>query len=100
MEKKKKLLREVIMKIELKQKDNKKGIVVEALLNNSATRLVMSSEFVKKNRFKKKLDRPIYMRNVDGTFNYKELIKHIVEMELFYRGHREKTVIDMIDRQK
>ena len=60
----------------------------------------MSSEFVKKNRFKKKLNRPIYMKNVDGTLNYKELIKHTVEMGLFYRGHKEKTVIDMIDRQK
>ena len=60
----------------------------------------MSSEFVKKNRFKKKLNKPIYMKNVDGTLNYKELIKHTVEMGLFYRGHKEKTVIDMIDRQK
>ena len=51
MKKKKKLLRKVMVKIELKQEDNKEGIVVEALLDSSATKLVMSSEFARKNRF-------------------------------------------------
>jgi len=59
-EKKKKLLREVIVKIGLKQEDNKDGITMEALLDSRATGLVMSSEFVRKNKFKKKLNRPIY----------------------------------------
>jgi len=39
----------VIIKIELKQKDNKGGITVEALLDNGAIEFVMSSEFVRKN---------------------------------------------------
>ena len=31
----------------------------------------MNSEFVRKNKFKKKkLDRPIYIRNMDNTFNH------------------------------
>jgi len=34
------------------------------------TRLVMSSEFARKQGFKlKKIKRPIYVRNVDGMFN-------------------------------
>jgi len=38
----------------------------------------MSSEFVRKNNFrKKKLYRPIYMRNIDGIFNYKGPIEYI-----------------------
>jgi len=62
------LLREVIVKIGLERIDMQKGITVEALLDSSATELVMSSEFSRKKRFKlKKIERPIYIRNVDGT---------------------------------
>ena len=42
------------MKIGLKQEENKKGIVVEALLDSRATELVMSLEFPRKNNFKKR----------------------------------------------
>jgi len=60
-EKKEKLLKEVTIKIGLKQKEDKERIVVEALLDSRAKRLVISSEFVRKNKFrKKKLERPIY----------------------------------------
>ena len=47
--KKEKLLKEMIIKIELKQEDNKGDITVEALLDSGAIGLVMSSEFVRKN---------------------------------------------------
>jgi len=40
--KKEKLLREVIVKIELKQEDDEDGITVEALLDSSMIELVMS----------------------------------------------------------
>ena len=63
VEKKEKLFREVTVKIELKQEEDKEGIVVKALLDSGMTRLVMSLEFIRKNKFrKKKLDRPIYVR--------------------------------------
>jgi len=52
--KKEKLLRKVTVKIGLKQKDNKEGIVVEVLLDSEVTGLVMSSEFIRKYKFKKK----------------------------------------------
>ena len=41
-EKKEKLLREVITKIELKQEDKEDRIIVEILLNNGVIRLVIS----------------------------------------------------------
>jgi len=54
----------------LERIDTQEGIMVEALLNSGAIEIVISLEFAKKKRFKlKKLERPIYMRNVDGTFN-------------------------------
>jgi len=61
----------------------------------------MSSEFAKEHKFKiKRLNRPIYVRNVDSTFNHEELIEHIVEVKLFYREHNERTEIYMIGGQK
>ena len=63
------------IKIVLKQEEDEEEIVVEMLLDNSATELIISLEFVRKNRFKKKrLERLIYVRNIDGTFNYEGLI--------------------------
>jgi len=44
----------VTVKIELKQEDDDEGIVVEALLDSRVTELIMSSEFARKNKFKKK----------------------------------------------
>ena len=72
-------LREVIVKIGLERIDTQKGVMVEALLDSEATRLVMSSEFTKKQGFKlKKLERPVNMRNVDGSFNKEGLIENTV----------------------
>ena len=58
------------MKIGLKRINTQKGITVEVLLDSGATELVISLEFAKKQGFKlKKIDRPIYIRNIDGSFN-------------------------------
>ena len=64
------LLREVTVKIGLERIDMQEGITVEALLDSGVTGLVMSLEFARKQKFKlKKLDGPIYVRNVDGLLN-------------------------------
>jgi len=74
---------------------------VEALLDSRATRLVISSEFTRKQKFKlKKINRPIYVRNVDGSFNKKRPIEHMVEVNIYYQEHRERTEIDIIGGQK
>jgi len=74
---------------------------MEALIDSGATGLMINSEFARKNKFrKKKLDRPIYIRNVNNTFNYEGPIEYTVEVELFYRGHKERTKIDVIEKQK
>jgi len=48
----------------------------------------------------KKIRRPIYVRNMDGTFNKEEPIKHMVEVNIYYQGYREKIEIDVIREQK
>ena len=95
------LLREVMVKIGLERIDMQEGIMVEALLDSSVTGLVMSSEFARKQRFKlKKLERPIYVRNVDSLLNKKGPIEHTVEVNIYYQGHRERMEIDVIRGQK
>jgi len=61
----------------------------------------MSSEFVRKQGFKlKKLERPMNVRNVDGSLNKEGPIEHMVEVNVYYQGHRERMGIDMIGGQK
>ena len=94
-------LREITVKIGLERIDIQKGITVEVLLDSSATGLVMSSEFAKKQGFRlKKIDRPIYVRNIDGSFNKEGPIEHMVEVNIYYQEHKERTEIDVIRGQK
>ena len=89
------------MKIGLERIDMQEGIMVEALLNNRATELVMSLEFARKQGFKlKKLEGPMHVRNVDGSLNKDGPIEHTVEVNIYYQGHRERTEIDVIRGQK
>ena len=75
--------------------------MTEALLDSGATGLVMSEEFAKKHRFRRtKLKRPVYVRNVNGTLNYMGPIIDIVEVEIFFKRHKERTSIDVIRDQK
>ena len=71
--------REVIVKIGLERIDTQEEMMVEALLDSRAMRLVMSSEFARNQRFKlKKIKNLIYVRNVNGTFNKEELIENVI----------------------
>jgi len=75
--------------------------MVEVLLDSGATGLVMSSEFARKQGFKlKKLERPMNMRNVDGSLNKEGPIENTVEINIYYQGHKERMEIDVIGRQK
>ena len=96
-----KILREVTVKIGLERIDTQEGIIVEVLLDSGATGLVMSLEFARKQGFKlKKLERPMHVRNVDGSLNKKGPIEHMVEVNIYFKEHRERTEIDMIEGQK
>ena len=94
-------MRKVTVKIGLERIDMQEGIMVEALLDSRAMRLVISSEFTRKQRFKlKKLERPMHVRNVDSLLNKEKSIEHTVEVNIYYQGHRERTKIDVIEGQK
>ena len=83
--KEEKSLKEVMVKIGLERIDTYKGITVKALLDSSVTELVMSSEFTRKQEFElKKINRPIYVRNMDRSFNKEGSIEHMVEVNIYY----------------
>jgi len=74
---------------------------VEVSLDSRITRLVISLKFARKQRFKlEKIKRLIYIRNIDGMFNKKEPIDYIVEVNIYYQGHRKRMEIDVIREQK
>jgi len=94
-------LREVTVKIRLERIDMQEEITVEALLDSGATGLVISSEFIRKQGFKlKKLEKPMYVRNMDGLLNKKGPIEYTVKVNIYYQGHRERIEIDVIGEQK
>ena len=95
------LLREMTIKIGLERINMQEGITVEGLLDSGAMGLVMSSEFIRKQGFKlKKIEKPIYIRNVDRMMNKEGPIENTVEVNIYYQEHRERTEINMIEEQK
>ena len=86
------------MKIGLERIDTQEGVTVKVLLDSGVTGLDMSSGSAKKQGFK--LERPMNVRNVDGSFNKEGPIKNTMEVNIYYQGHRERTEIDVIGGQK
>ena len=79
------MLREVTVKIGLEIIDMQEEVIVEVLLDSGAIWLVMSSEFTRKQGFKlKKIERSIYIRNVDGILNKERLIENTIEVNIYY----------------
>ena len=94
------MLKEVTVKIGLERIDTQKEVTVKILLDSNITELVISSEFTKKQGFKlKKIEKLIYVRNVDSSFNKEGSIEHTVEVNIYYQGHRERTEINVIKKQ-
>ena len=59
----------------------------------------MSSEFVRKKKFKlKKIERLIYVRNVNKKFNREGSIEYTVEVNIYYKNYRKRIEIDVIGR--
>jgi len=77
------MLKEVIVKIGPKRIDIQKEVIVEILLNSRTIRLVMSLEFARKQGLKK-IETPIYVRNIDGFFNKERPIEYMVKVNIYY----------------
>ena len=74
---------------------------METLLDSGVTGLVISEEFVRKHKFRRtKLERPIYVRNMNGMLNYAGPIVDTVEVEIYFKEHKKRMLIDVIRGQK
>jgi len=61
----------------------------------------MSLEFAKRQGFKfKKIENPIYIRNMDRTFNKEKPIENTVKVNIYYQGYRKRMKINVIGGQK
>ena len=91
-----KMIMEVWMKVEIEKLDSHEGVTVKALLDSRATELFADKKFVEKHSFKmQKLERPVNIRNVDGTKNSGETITHEIEVNIFFKEHVKRVKMDV-----
>jgi len=89
-------LREVWLEVGIEKLDNHEEVMVKALLDSGATGIFMDKKFVEEHSFRlEKLDRPVEVKNVDGTSNSGGNITHELECNVFYKGHHERLRIDV-----
>jgi len=89
------------MKVGLEKLESHEGIAVKVLLDSGAIGLFMNTTFARKKGFKmKKLKNPLLVKNMDGTVNIGGAITHQVEYNMFFKGHIERTRIDMCNLGK
>ena len=96
-----KILREVWLNIGIEKLDTHEGVTVKALLDSSATGMFMDKRTAARHGFMlQKLERPIMVRNVDGTNNSGGAITHQVEANVYYKGHIERMRMDVCNLGK
>ena len=96
-----KILREVWLNIGIEKLDTYEGVTVKALLDSGATGMFMDKRTAARHGFMlQKLERPIMVRNVDGTNNSGGAITHQVEANVYYKGHIERMRMDVCDLGK
>ena len=89
-------LREVWMKVGLEKLDMHEGVTVKVLLDSGVTGIFMDKEFVQEQGFKmEKLDKPVEVKNVDGTDNNKGRIEYEIECNMYFKGHVERIRVDV-----
>ena len=81
--------------------DTHEGIMVKALLDSSVTGMFMDKKMAAKHGFRlQKLERPVAVRNVDGTNNSGGAITYQVEVNMYYKNHIERMRIDVCNLEK
>jgi len=95
------MLREVWLNVGIEKRDTYKNIMVKALLDSGITGMFMNRRMAAKHGVRlQKLERPIAVRNVDGTNNSEETITYQVEVNMYYKGHIERMRMDVCDLGK
>jgi len=95
------MLREVWLNIGVKKIDTHEDVMIKALLDSDTMGMFIDRQTAARHGFKlQKLERPLMVKNVDGTMNSGGAITHQVECNVFYKGHVERMRIDVCDLGK
>jgi len=95
------MLREVWMSIGVEKLNMHKGITVKALLDSNAIGMFMDKRMAARHGFKlQKLDRPIMVRNLNGTNNSRGAIIYQIECNIYYKDYVERIRMDVCDLGK
>jgi len=79
-----KMLREVWLNIGVEKVDTYKGMTVKVLLDSGTTGVFMDQKMAVRHGFRlQKLERPIVVRNINGTNNSAGAITHQVEINVY-----------------
>jgi len=96
-----KMLRKVWLNIGIEKIDIYKGIMVKALLDSGTTGMFMDRKIAAKHGFKlQNLERPVMVRNVNGTNNSTGTISHQIEVNIYYKNHVKRMKIDVCNLEK
>jgi len=96
-----KMLREVWLNIGVEKIDIHEGVIVKALLDSGATEMFMDRKMAAKYGFKlQKLERPVTVRNVDGTNISAGAITYQVEVNVYYKSYIKKMRMDVCNLRK
>ena len=93
--------RKAWINVEIKKVDTHKRRTVKVLLDNRATKLLMSKRLAQKRGYKLiKLDQPLLVKNINGTGNSRGAIIHEVKVNMFFKGYVEKVRINVCKLEK
>ena len=96
-----KILGEVWTNIGVEKIDIHEGATVKVLLDSRATGVFIDRKIAAKYSFRlQKLERPLMVKNVDGTYNSRGAITHQVEVNMYYKNYVERIKIDMCNLEK
>jgi len=95
------MLKEVWLDIGIERTNTYKGVTIKALLDSNTTGMFMNKKTTAKHRFRlQKLERPVRVKNVNGTYNSSGAIMHQIEVNVYYKSHVERMRIDIYDLGK
>jgi len=96
-----KMLREVWLNIGVEKIDTHEGVIIKALLDSGAMGMFMDRQTATRHGFKlQKLEKPLIVKNVDGTVNSGGAITYQVECNVFYKGHMKRMRMNVCDLGK
>jgi len=81
--------------------DTYERATVKVLLDSRAIGVFMNRKMVAKHGFRlQKLERPLTVKNVNGTYNSRGAITYQVEVNVYYKNHMERMRMDVCDLEK